>query len=616
MNGAAVAAIIAVAIVAVGGGAAYAMGVFDKDGGSGGDDDWTAHVGDQVTYEASGTQTYWERGFISYHKVTIDFTGTNTNTLLYYDEGKGWWFINYASVRDYTYQGRPIQHIENDSNEWGMDEDLTEEIIGTKEIDTIYGKKTCQVVKLENLVTGHTEIQYSDDEHTYLVEVTITSGAGYNAVVIETTLYLKSTTKVEVDIENSVTLYADNGITVTGAGTYNVGEEVTVTAAGDDFYGWYDFNVSADTPLSTERTYTFNITRDTSLYALTGAADKSYESGAPVTLQSGKDLADATWTITMYDRTLGVEVSTDTVQGASPTYTFDIPGDYRVKIVGTTVSGEAYNGFRALYVDGYLTNTYELKVGSATETMELSILFSDYVKYMDKMDANERKDDPRHRQEHSSQFVVADTLYIKQVADYFLGLKEKYSLTDIEMAAAVLSMVQYIPYEYDINTHGISEYWNYPLETLYLKIGDCEDGSILCSAILKALGFKSCLINMYGHMAVGFLGTDMGGFSEWEADTGYKPFTPGGYYYGETTSTNRKLGEVPDGVIFIDEIPIGTGYDEEKRIQTGASWPRPKPLNPFPYREYMSSRDTRRTFGSFDAMSLRSTENPAAENIT
>jgi hypothetical protein len=30
----------------------------------------------------------------------------------------------------------------------------------------------------------------------------------------------------------------------------------------------------------------------------------------------------------------------------------------------------------------------------------------------------------------------------------------------------------------------------------------------------------------------------------------------------------------------------------------------------------MSSRDTRRTFGSLDAISLRSTENPAAENIT
>jgi len=610
MNGAAVAAIIAVAIVAVGGGAAYAMGVFDKDGGSEGDDDWTDHIGEYTTYDTRGKY----EGFMQ----SITWTGTATNTLLYMDEDTGYWFINYYSKSTYDY-GLYKRTYESDDNEWGMSDDYEETVVGEETIKTKhFGTKTCTHVVLSNAVTGHTEDQYIgvDDNITYYVKAVTTSGAGFSKVVQTTYMDYVTEGKKKVDIDFEVTLYADDDIDVTGAGTYTVGKKVTVTAVGDDFYGWYDFNVSADTPLTTERTYTFNITRDTSLYALTGGADKSYESGAPVTLQSGKDLADATWTITMYDRTLGVEVSTDTVQGASPTYTFDVPGDYRMTIVGTTASGEAYNGYRALYVDGYLTNTYELKVGSVTETMELPILFSDYVKYMDKMDAGKRKDIPKDRQEHSSQFVVADTLYIKQVADYFLGLKEKYSLTDIEMAAAVLSMVQYIPYEYDINTHGISEYWNYPLETLYLKIGDCEDGSILCSAILKALGFKSCLINMYGHMAVGFLGTDMGGFSEWEADTGYKPFTPGGYYYGETTSTNRKLGEIPDGVIFIDEIPIGTGYDEEKRIQTGASWPRPKPLNPFPYRAYMSSRDTRRTFGSFDAMSLRSTENPAAENIT
>ena len=149
------------------------------------------------------------------------------------------------------------------------------------------------------------------------------------------------------------------------------------------------------------------------------------------------------------------------------------------------------------------------------------------------------------------------------------------------MAAAVLSLTQYIPYVTDINTHGVAEYWNYPVETLYLKKGDCEDGSILCSAILKGLGFKSCLILMSGHMAVGFLGTDMGGFSEWEAETKYKAYTPGGYYYGETTSTEYKLGQVPDSVIFIDEIPIGTGYDEEKRLRTGASGPSQTP-SPYP----------------------------------
>jgi len=570
MNGA-VAAILVVAIVAVGGGAAYAMGVFDKGGSGGGDDDWTAHIGEYTTYETSGTyESFMQK---------LTWTGTATNTLLYMDEDTGWWFINYYSKNTYDY-GLYKRTYESDNNEWGMSDDYEETVVGEETIKTKnYGTKTCTHIVLSNAVTGHTEDQYVgvDDDITYYVKAVTTSGTGLNRYVQTTYMdYVESGTK-QVEIDFDVTLYADGDIDVTGAGTYIVGKEVTVTAVGDDFYGWYDFNESADTPISKEKTYTFRINKDTALYALTGAADKSYESGEPVTLQSGKDLAEATWTITMYDRTLGVEVRTDTVQGASPTYTFDTPGDYRMIIEGTTTTGEAYNGYRALYVDGYLTNVYTLKVGKATETMELSILFSDYVSYMDMTPVSERKDIPKERQEHSAQFVIADTTYIKQVADYFLALQEEYSLTDVEMAAAVLSLTQYIPYDYDSNTHGVAEYWNYPVETLYLQKGDCEDGSILCSAIFKALGFKSCLILMSGHMAVGFLGTDMGGFSDWKADTGYKAYTPSGYYYGETTSTDYALGEIPSDVKYVDEIPIGTGYDEENRSMRGLRAPYQTP---------------------------------------
>lgn len=569
MNGAAVAAIIAVAIVAVGGGAAYAMGVFDKDGGSEGDDDWTDHIGEYTTYETRGT--------IERFMQKTSWTGTATNTLLYMDEDTGYWFINYYSEYSYPYDPETYVH---DSNQWGMSEDYEEKVEEETPVDTKYfGTKTCTHVVLSNKVTGHTEDQYVgvDDGITYYVVAVTVSGAGLNKVVQTTYMDYVGEGKKKVDIDFDVTLFADGDIEVSGAGTYVVGKSVTVTATGGNFFGWYDFNVSADTPITTERSYTFNITRDTSLYALTGAADKSYESGKPVTLQSGKDLVDATWTITMYDRTIGEEVSTDSIDGASPTYTFDVPGDYRITIMGTTSSGEVYNGYRALYVDGDLTNTYELKVGNVTETMELSILFSDYVEYMDKMDISERKDIPDDREKHYSEFVKADTVYIKQVAEYFLNLQEKYSLTDIELAAAVLSLTQYIPYELDSDTHRVSEYWNYPVETLYLKKGDCEDGSILCSAIFKALGFKSCLILMSGHMAVGFLGTDMKGFDDWTSPD--NPFTPNGYYYGETTSTSYKLGEIPRdsrgriSVTFIAEIQISTGYDEDSRSNRGPPGP-------------------------------------------
>ena len=47
-----------------------------------------------------------------------------------------------------------------------------------------------------------------------------------------------------------------------------------------------------------------------------------------------------------------------------------------------------------------------------------------------------------------------------------------------------------IEYVSDTITHGVSEYWQLPAETLSLKTGDCEDFSILLCSLYRAIGWN------------------------------------------------------------------------------------------------------------------------------
>jgi hypothetical protein len=46
-----------------------------------------------------------------------------------------------------------------------------------------------------------------------------------------------------------------------------------------------------------------------------------------------------------------------------------------------------------------------------------------------------------------------------------------------------------IKYKTDLEVHGVSEFWQFPNETMQLKTGDCEDFSILLCSLLRADGW-------------------------------------------------------------------------------------------------------------------------------
>ena len=99
-------------------------------------------------------------------------------------------------------------------------------------------------------------------------------------------------------------------------------------------------------------------------------------------------------------------------------------------------------------------------------------------------------------------FVSPSDHYVVTVARHIDS--ETDGLSPYLKAEAAVWFVQCcIGYSFDSAQFGAEDYWAFPLETLYLRHGDCEDTSVLLSSVLEAMGFRTVLLDYAGHMAVG-----------------------------------------------------------------------------------------------------------------
>ena len=118
---------------------------------------------------------------------------------------------------------------------------------------------------------------------------------------------------------------------------------------------------------------------------------------------------------------------------------------------------------------------------------------------------------------------------------------------EFDPVQVIVNFVQSIPYEE-------AKSQKYPIETLYLKKGDCSDKSVLLAKLLYLSGFDVCLFvyEKAQHMAVG-IATD-------NPKDAYKS----GYIYIESTGYS-KIGEIPKefvGGIKIEEEPEIVIFEE------------------------------------------------------
>jgi gas vesicle protein len=130
-----------------------------------------------------------------------------------------------------------------------------------------------------------------------------------------------------------------------------------------------------------------------------------------------------------------------------------------------------------------------------------------------------------------------DDDYLSTIIDEFDGIAAEEGYGETEVVSLVVAFVQSLPYSTDDITTDFDEYPRYPIETLVDGGGDCEDSSILTSALLDGMGYDCVLINPPEHVGVG-VALDHSGT--------YWPYEGVNYYYVETTGEGWEIGELPE----------------------------------------------------------------------
>ena len=92
----------------------------------------------------------------------------------------------------------------------------------------------------------------------------------------------------------------------------------------------------------------------------------------------------------------------------------------------------------------------------------------------------------------ADRFITEDAT-IREIADRFdditTGRSDQYRVSFVNRFIGSC-----ISYKTDPEVHGHCEYFQYPIETLLLRSGDCEDMAILETAILRAMGYDAILL--------------------------------------------------------------------------------------------------------------------------
>ena len=139
-----------------------------------------------------------------------------------------------------------------------------------------------------------------------------------------------------------------------------------------------------------------------------------------------------------------------------------------------------------------------------------------------------------------------DSDEVRQISDYLRKYADNEMLSNYQYANLILSFVheQCIPYSYDKDSTGFSDYFRYPIETIVDKTGDCDCKAVLACALYKAAGFDVVFALMPGHAALAISSEESLPFAYW--NHGGKR-----WYYSEATGDYWTPGQIPDGV---DEI--------------------------------------------------------------
>jgi len=472
-------------------------------------------VGSKLTFTLSGTVSN-RNGPMT--QVTSTISGTVSFSYLSYKYTRGYLMERNESITVIT---ALTNETTSDTDSYWTSENDTEWTEGSsKTIETAFGTKECKTwISREG---NSTETQYEgDDGIVYLIEYTSTTRNGMYTSITELTYALTEIGTVALADNFDVTVYCDKDVTVVGSGSHTAYEDVTLTAIGESFSGWYN---ESDELISSKTTYTIDkFVSDVTVYARNNSDADVVSDSYTATVSPSVQLTGVTWKFTDDTET--------TVVSDTLTHTFSEPGNYTLFYTGTKTDGSTYHGMLDVLIDSLVARTYDWSYDGNDYHMTINIRYSDYLAYRNDTAATRHQVD----NEHDSIYFTTDDQYIGFVAT---KLEEyAYGHDSLWKAGLILSFVQSTEYVTDTVSRGQDEFWKYPVETLYDMNGDCEDTSFLFATIAKKMGYECCTMIFSDHMAAGIVVDGCSGY--------YYDYDSKHYYYCETTSDTWEVGHEP-----------------------------------------------------------------------
>ncbi len=262
-------------------------------------------------------------------------------------------------------------------------------------------------------------------------------------------------------------------------------------------------------------------------------------------------------------------------------------GDYIFGVLCENDSGQgrwspwsSYTEYTLTFtVNGTVSKTYSWEYLDKDLAFTVSYSYSEYDEYAGTNGASLLK---RAGYNNGSYEVIPDFIVVNStVTDIESSLESLYVQTFGSDASGqgyaefILSFVQEcFTYKYDQTLYGQSEYYAFPMETIYNGSGDCEDTSILCAALFVAAGYDAGVFLIPGH-AIAAVALDGYDSSAHSVSSLYKSSVAvfslakdGKTYYGcETTLESNDYGV---GYISTDyAIKNGVVYYQGKAYSSG-----------------------------------------------
>ncbi len=308
-------------------------------------------------------------------------------------------------------------------------------------------------------------------------------------------------------------VYAEYGINVSGYSEVRIGDTLTLTASGEDFYGWY-----IDGELQKPISRTLTDSRVT--------PDKVYEARTDVDYY------------TLEEKTLYF----DDVHLVSPVTIIDDEGKEYTMSRGVTFRDSASGIFTLIdsrdpipcilrvYKEKTVTFTCTWEVGSSRYSMSFPMYYNDLYDYS--------KDTVRtdfSSYKAMAKYFTYDDPYVKIACDKLMEYKNQYRMNDRDFAYFVMKFVETIPYQYDESSRGMMEFIKYPAELFWDGGGDCEDSSILYCTLMKKMGYDTALLIFRDHAMASIHFAD----ESYNYGDNIAVYSGKKYVYVETTTTGE-----------------------------------------------------------------------------